>query len=92
MQQLTLDKHFSLLFEPLGKRLKLIIGKADEEIACRKETIKNLENFLQSDESTIFKGRVQFHKINEEIEIILKTKPIAKILAADFKQVLNNLQ
>ena len=78
-------------FEPLGKKVRLIIAAADEELVCRKETIKNLKNFLIADETKIFRGRLQLCKPDNVIEIIMKDKPIAIISFSSFERVLNKL-
>ena len=46
MQQIILNEKLTLVFEPLGKKVRLIITEADKELVCRKETIKNLQYFL----------------------------------------------
>ena len=78
-------------FEPLGKIVRLIIAEADEELVCRKVTIKNLKIFLIADEPKIFRGRLQLCKRNNVIEVIMKDKPIAIISLSSFEQVLNKL-
>jgi len=45
MLQLILNDKLILSFEPLGKKVRLIISEAEVELACRKETIKNLKKF-----------------------------------------------
>jgi hypothetical protein len=91
MHQVLLNNTLTLSFEPLGKKVRLIISEADVELACRKETIKNLKHFLTEDEMKIFKGRLQLHKKGDIVEILLKDKPIAVVASIDFKQILNKL-
>ncbi|MFD0941192.1 hypothetical protein [Pedobacter boryungensis] len=91
MQQLILNEKLILSIESLGKKVRLIISELDTELACRKETIKNLERFLIEYEAKIFKGRLQLHKYNEIIEVVLKSKPIAVISSSDFKSIIDNL-
>lgn len=92
MQQLILNSKHVLVFEPSGKKIRLVITEADEELVCRKETLKNLQHFLAQEQAHIFKGRLQLHKINDAIEIIVKDKPIAIISSASLEKILNNLQ
>ncbi|TKC10321.1 hypothetical protein FA048_09005 [Pedobacter polaris] len=91
MRQIILNEKLTLSFETLDKGVRLIISEADMELVCRKETYKNLQNFLKADEINIFKGRLQLHKRNEIIEVVIKNKPSAIISTNDFKNVLDNL-
>lgn len=92
MQQITLNNEHTLSFEPMGKSVRLIVSRADEELVCRKESLKNLHKFLLADEMKIFKGRLQLDKHQEMIEVIMKDRPIAMIGANNFEQLLNNLK
>ncbi|MBB2145038.1 hypothetical protein GM921_06060 [Pedobacter sp. LMG 31464] len=91
MHQVLLNNTLTLSFEPLGKKVRLIISEDDAELACRKETIKNLKHFLTEDETKIFKGRLQLNKQGDIIEVLLKNKPIAVVSSIDFEQILNKL-
>lgn len=59
MKQIILNEKLILSFEPSGKKIRLIITEADEDIVCRKETLKNLQHFLAAEQGYIFKGRLQ---------------------------------
>lgn len=91
MQQLILSDKLILSFELLDRKVRLIISELDTELACRKETVKNLRQFLIADETKVFKGRLQLHKYNEVIEVILNNKPVAAISTKDFKNIVDNL-
>ena len=92
MQRIILNEKYTLSFEPLGNRVRLIILEVDVELVCRKETIKNLTNFLLKNEEKIFKGRLQLYKHQNIIEVILKGKPIAIFSVKKLIAVLNNLR
>ena len=92
MHQIILNEKYTLSFEQSGKKIRLIISAADEELVCRKETLKNLKNFLLKDQFRLFKGRLQLNKLNDIIEVIMKNKPIAIVSAGNFEHVINNLQ
>ena len=92
MQRIALNDRLTLSFEPFGKKVRLIVATKDQELACRKETIKNLLSFLKLGETNIFKGRLQLNKHGEVIELNVKNKPIALVSSKDFEQILNNLQ
>lgn len=92
MRQIILNKQLTLTFEPIGKKVRLIISEADQELVCRKETLKNLLNFLSTEEMNLFKGRLQLHKVNEIIEVVIENQPCAIVSTIDFKKVLDTLQ
>lgn len=92
MQQLILNSKHVLVFEPSVSKIRIVVLEDGIESVCRKETLKNLKRFLTSKETKIFKGRLQLHKINDAIEIIVKDKPIAIISSASLEKILNNLQ
>ena len=92
MQQIILNEKLILSFEPSGKKIRLIIIEADEELVCRKETLKNLQHFLAEDQAHLFKGRLQLKKHDDIVEVFIKDKPVAIISSNNFQEVLNNLQ
>ncbi|RZK58094.1 MAG: hypothetical protein EOO87_01175 [Pedobacter sp.] len=92
MQQLILNSKHVLVFEPSGSKIRIVVLEEGIESVCRKETLKNLKRFLTSKETKIFKGRLQLHKVNDAVEIIVKDKPIAIISTASLEKILNNLQ
>ena len=91
MQQIILNEKLILSFEPSGKKIRLVITEADEELVCRKETLKNLQHFLAEDQAHIFKGRLQLKKHDDIVEVFIKNMPVAIVAASNFKDVLNNL-
>lgn len=92
IQQLILNEQLILAFEPFGKSVRLVLSAGNEELVCRKETIKKLQAFLKLEENHIFKGRLQLDKHGDIIELQLKNKPTALVSVKDFEQILNNLQ
>ena len=91
MQQTILNEKLTLVFEPLGKKLRLIIFEGDLELVCRKETLKNLQHFLSASEAHIFKGRLQLSKKENIIEVLVKQKPIGIISSSNFKDLLETM-
>ncbi|RZL20725.1 MAG: hypothetical protein EOO96_24720, partial [Pedobacter sp.] len=71
MQQIILNEKLTLVFEPADKKVRLIVLQADEELVCRKETIKNLQQFLSAQKAHLFKGRLQLSKNEDVIEVLL---------------------
>lgn len=92
MQQIILSEKLTLSFEPRGKKVRLIISEADEELVCRQETLRKLGDFVAVEQLHIFRGRLQLKKNNDIIEIIMNHKPIAIVSANNFKETLNRLQ
>jgi hypothetical protein len=78
MIKLTLNNNLSLLFEKDSKKIRLIITDGDTELACRKETLANLRRFLQLNQSSLFKGRLQLHKQDKVIVVTLKGHPMGQ--------------
>lgn len=83
-----LNEKLMLSFLPSHQAVKLVISEADVELVCRKETLKNLIQFLKADEMHIFKGRLQLHKQGKIIEVIMKNKSIAIVASSDFEKAL----
>lgn len=88
MQQIILSEKLTLGFEPLGGKLRLIIFETDEELVCRKETIKKLQQFLSVKQAHIFKGRLQLRKNEDVIEVLVKQNSAGIISSNTFKKVL----
>lgn len=89
MKQIVLNHHYMLSAEPDGKKVRLIVSMANVEVVCRKETLKNLTSFLKETEAKIFKGRLQLHKQEDVIEVIVKKERIAVISAMEFEKLIS---
>lgn len=89
MMPLKLSYGLFLLFEPQDKKLRLIITDGNNELACRKETRSVLKRFLSSAQSQLFKGRLQLHKSDEVLTVVLKGKPVGAINLPDLEAALN---
>jgi hypothetical protein len=72
MQNIELDNNLFLFLEPHNKMLRLVISNGEMEVACRKETPRNLHLFITEGQSTLFKGRLQLHKSENSIIVLLK--------------------
>lgn len=89
---IILNEKYILSFQQLDKKIRLILSEGDKELVCRKETLKNLDEFLSKEEVGIFKGRLQFYKHTTLIEVIMKGKPIAILSSKKMENVLNKLR
>ena len=90
IQNYQIDLQHQFIIEKYKERLRLIIAQDFEEIVCRKETKKNLLNFLQNNEGHLFKGRLQLEKKEDDISIIVKGKLLGKIKKIDFEKLIDN--
>ncbi|MEE1944437.1 hypothetical protein VRU48_04910 [Pedobacter sp. KR3-3] len=90
--QFGLDEPFKLAIESEdGKNLRLVVLTGDEEWVCHKTNGKTLKKFLTEPDSTLFKGRLQLHKMNDHITVLVKEQAIGHILVVDFEAVLHKL-
>lgn len=88
MKKFSLQKKVYFVIEPHKKRLRLVVYQNKEEWVCRKETIKNLQEFLQLKEGKIFKGRLQLYKIRNKIHVEVNGEVIGIISATAFQQLI----
>jgi hypothetical protein len=76
--------------ERYDKRLRLVIlNNKGEEMVCRKESFGKLEQFLQTKEAHIFKGRLQLSKHLNKISVEVKGEVLGVI---DVALLAKNLQ
>ncbi len=92
MESIDLENDLKLSFEKLPNTIRLIISKNDEEWVCRKETLRKLFEFANTEQAHAFKGRLQLIKIDDHITIQVKNEHISNLLAKTFKEALNNLR
>ncbi|WP_316737100.1 hypothetical protein [Pedobacter aquatilis] len=92
MENILLDDTFKLAFEKLPHKIRLIVFKNGEELVCRKEKLRMLFSFAETNTEHIFKGRLQFYKLGDKINVQVKNKLIGIISNADFKNALNELK
>lgn len=92
MQEIILNNELTFSFEPLGKRVRLIILGYGRELVCRKETFQNVLKFLTINEASLFKGRLQLNKNKDDIEIMIKGHPIATISSKIFEQAIAEIR
>ena len=89
MENLKLSDGHSLGIENGGKRVRLIVYNGGVENVCRKESLKKLEDFAQSGDNHLFKGRLQLFKDEVGINVDVKGKIVGRIPTADFINYLN---
>lgn len=92
MTLLKLDHGFSFAIEHYEKRVRLIIYKDGVENVCRRESFKNLERFIWSNEESIFKGRLQLRRNSEGIVLVVKGKIVGKMTTEEFASYLEKVK
>jgi|GEM_PF-460786 len=92
METIKLKENYTFAIEPQVKRLRLVVYQSGVEKVCRLETRKKLEKFLLSDENHLFKGRLQLVKNARETAVVVKGKPVGKIINAEFIKILRNIE
>ncbi len=88
MNILKLSSELSFAIEPLEKRVRLVVYNNGVENVCRMESIKNLENFIQSGDSHLFKGRLQLYKNAANIVVEVKGEIAGVIRSTEFIKLL----
>lgn len=92
MESIRLTTQLTLWLEPIEEKIRLIVAEGETELACRKEKKKNLFDYLTTDKTDLFKGRLQLKKRDSHIEVHLKGQIIGILRAEDFKERLNKIQ
>ncbi|MET3979291.1 hypothetical protein ABIB62_001877 [Mucilaginibacter sp. UYP25] len=90
MKTFNLHNGLQLNIQLDNKKLRLVITDGIAELACRKETASNLNRFLSSAQNNLFSGRLQLHKSEDNITVLLKGKPAGSVSVSELKNVLNN--
>lgn len=84
MNVLKLDNGYDLAIENADKQARLVVYNNGVENVCRKSTLKNVAAFIQSGENHLFRGRLQLHKENGMINIIVKGNKVGEIPISGF--------
>ena len=86
---IKLDNDHSFAVELSGKKARLIVYKGGVENVCRKESLKNIKEFIQSGGNHLFKGRLQLQKNTKGTGVIVKGEMIGMINDDDLLAVIN---
>ena len=84
MNSLKLNEIQNLAIEPNEKQLRLVVFKNGTEDVCRKEYLDKLKRFILSDETRLFKGRLQLIKTPDSIGVEVKGTMAGYIKKDDF--------
>jgi hypothetical protein len=86
------SENISLQLKPYLNKVNIIVSLNKEEWVCRKETIKNIEAFLQKEEASIFKGRLQLSKVKSKIFVEVKKEVVGSMQQSEFESALNKIK
>ena len=89
MESIYLNDKIKFSVEPKGKNIRLIASEADVELACRKESLKRINNFLSIENEHLFKGRLQLIKHKNQIDVKIKGLIVGSMEVQQFKEALN---
>jgi hypothetical protein len=91
MSSILLKDGLYLILERYEKRVRLVITSNKTELVCRKESFRNLEQFLQSGQH-IFKGRLQLYKDRSDVQVKVKDEILGKVPAVQLGKCLSALK
>lgn len=89
MNSARLNKSVTLSVEPYNGKLRFVVNALGSERVCRIERKTVIETFLQTNNTSIFKGRLQLYKTDDEIAIEVKGEVIGHLPLSAFKQLIN---
>lgn len=80
---------FTFNIFPHQEKLRLVVFNNDEEYVCRIESKKKLHQFLEGNDATLFKGRLQLIKNQDDIAIQVKGRILGELSIEAFRELLN---
>ena len=89
MNSIQLNSTFKFSVEPYNGKLRFVIMENGLEYVYRIERKKAIETFLLTDSASIFKGRLQLHKYDNDISVEVKGEVVGSIVLSSFKQMLS---
>jgi len=89
MPQLMLGDNITLETEINNNELRLIVVKENEEWVCHKTTVKEINTFLTGEDRSLFKGRLQLIKDQDNVLIKVKNEIIGVIDNKVFYKFIN---
>jgi hypothetical protein len=91
MVQFKLPGKNILMIEQEDKKLRLVISSGASELACRKVTPSALKRLLASAETSLFKGRLQLHKSNAAVVVVLKGEDMGIVALTELEEMLGEI-
>lgn len=89
MDNIRPDNTFTFSVEPYNRKLRFVVSGQGKGYVCRIERKKSIESFLQNENSSIFKGRLQLHKLNNEIAVEVKGEIIGNVSVSSFQKLIS---
>ena len=89
MDNIRLNNTFTFAVEPYNGKLRFVVSEQGKEYVCRIEGKKTIESFLQEENNSIFKGRLQLHKLNNEIAVEVKGEVVGNLSVSSFQKMIS---
>lgn len=89
MNNIRLNNTLGFSVEPYNGKLRFVVYENNNEHVCRIERKKAIDTFLLADTESIFKGRLQLHKQENEIAVEVKGEVVGRIPLSSFKIMLS---
>ncbi len=90
MGSIDLNDEQELLLEGSAAKLRLVLLESGVEQACRQSSLRELTSFLAESETALFKGRLQLHKQDDQLEVWLKNSAVGRFSKQEFEEYLLN--
>lgn len=89
MDNIGLDNTFTFSVEPYNGKLRFVVSVQGKEFVCRIERKKAVQSFLHKKNSNIFRGRLQLHKLNNDIAVQVKGEVIGNVPVSSFQKLIS---
>jgi S-adenosylmethionine hydrolase len=89
MDNTRLDNTFTFSVEPYNGKLRFVVSDQGKQSVCRIERKKTIECFLHGRNSSIFKGRLQLHKLNNDIAVEVKGEVVGNVSVSSFQKLIS---
>jgi hypothetical protein len=83
-----LNNDLSLAIEMDTANIRLVVYKQANEFVCRKCKLSELRKLIETDNTHLFKGRLQLYRSDRNITIEVKKEQIGWISLEQFQQML----
>lgn len=89
---LNSNSQYKIGIEPYRQRLRIVIWKDEKEIACRKEDKKVLSSFCNTENESLFQGRIKLNSSIKYISVFFKAEFINSFEKIELKKVIDGFQ
>lgn len=89
MHIINLNDQLSFAIATEEKRLRLIVFNGDEELVCHKADRTAIKQFILTEKTHLFKGRLQLDKTGNHIRVNVKGKTAGIIGLTEFERLIS---